>query len=313
MSFRSALASASSTLLACSTSSSPSGYLRWISSVRPARSFSASSTLPGSPEMRKTFRRSPIGPPHLCSISWGVSLRPPASVRAPSLSSSSSRAEGSANDTSPKVGDTNQWCPQVCTADLIKRRQQDKPLLGPAVVIRLFPRVPEIVVGDELSLDQGAERRRVFALLGPVQFERALQPARLVARDQACPGAAPGRGVPPRRAETRRHHPHQNQRGAEKRERERQPDECLRPGDRGPPSLPQAFGQSGGAARRRDELQVFPLDQLLQRLERLELPHPGGIRDLLHGLDRHRELVDELVAGGGGAPLPPAAPSCVAA
>src|SRR5712664_606196 len=298
MSFRSALASASSTLLACSTSSSPSGYLRWISSVRPARSFSASSTFPGSPEMRKTFPRCPIWTPNLCSISLRFSLRPPASVRAPSLSSSSSRAEGSANDTSSKVGDI-QWRPQVCTADLIKRRQQDKPLLGPAVVIRLFPWVPEIVLRDELSLDQGAERRRVFTVLGPVQFERALQPGHLIARDQACHRAAPGRGIPPRRAETRRHHPHQDQGGAEERQRERQPDERLGPGDRGPPSLPQAFGQSRSAARRWDELQVFPLDQLLQRFERLELPHPGGVRDLLYGLDRQRELVDELVAGGG--------------
>src|SRR6267143_5705986 len=87
--------------------------------------------------------------------------------------------------------------------DLIKRRQQDKPLLGPAIVIGLFPGVPEILLGDELSLDQSAERGRVFAVLGPVQFERALQPGHLVARDQARDRAAPGRSGPPRRAQTR--------------------------------------------------------------------------------------------------------------
>src|ERR1700694_5969084 len=150
MSFRSALASASSTLLACSTSSSPSGYLRWISSVRPARSFSASSTLPGSPEMRKTFPRCPIWTPNLCSISLRFSLRPPASALAPSLSSSSSRADRSAIYPHRPVSGS--------LTELIKRRQQYKPLWRPSVVVGLFVGVAEVLLRHHLSLHQLLQR-----------------------------------------------------------------------------------------------------------------------------------------------------------
>src|SRR4051812_18422825 len=175
MSLRSAPGSASITLLACSTSSSPSGYLRWISSLSPASSFSASATRSGSPEMRKTLPLCPIWTPNLCSISLRFSLRPPASVLAPSLSSSSSRAEGS-----PKLASS---APRACTPDLIKRRQQDKPLRGAMVVIRVRPGIAKILLRHQLPVHQRPQRRRVFSVLDAVQLERALQPHHLPARE----------------------------------------------------------------------------------------------------------------------------------
>src|SRR5690348_15782862 len=171
MSFRSAAGSPSITLLACSTSSSPKGYLRWMSSLSPARSFSASATRSGSPEMRKTFPLCPMWTESLCSISLRFSLRPPASVRAPSLSNSSSRADGSPKITSRPPG--------ACTADLIKRRQQDKPLRGAPVVIRVGPRVAEVLLRDQLAVHQGLQRAGILAVLGAVELERALQPNHL--------------------------------------------------------------------------------------------------------------------------------------
>src|SRR2546430_6369638 len=288
MSLRSAFASESSTLLACSTSSSPSGYLRWINSVRPPSSFRATATFAGSREMRKTSPFCPIRTPTLCSISLSFSFRPPASVLAPSLSSSSSRAEGSANSTSRPCGASN---------DLIKRRQQNKPLSSTSIVIGLFPRVAQVVLAHELALEQRTERRRILAVLRPVHLERALQPRHLVPRDQAHDHSAPRRALRPRGAEARRDRADQQQRGAETRQGDRQAYERSRPGHGQAPALADPLGQHLDGSGRNGP-QVLPFDQLVQGLEGLEFAEARDVEDLLHVLAERGELVDELVTAG---------------
>src|SRR4051812_14480698 len=86
------------------------------------------------------------------------SLLPPARALAPSLSVSSSRAEGSAIDSF-----------------LIKRRQQDKPLWGPPVVVRVPEGVAQVARRDELAVDEGGEGGGIFAMLDAVDLEGAFQ------------------------------------------------------------------------------------------------------------------------------------------
>src|SRR5471030_676272 len=216
MSFRSAPGSASSTLLACSTSSSPSGYLRWMSSFSWAISFSARATFSGSPEMRNTLPRCPMWTPNLCSMSLRFSDRPPARVRAPSLSVSSNRPEGSAIHA--------RWPDDAGSFEhgLIKRRQQDKPLLRAAIIIVLPVRVAQILVGHQLAFDELRKRRRVLAVLGFVQLERRLQPHQLIVREQPGHRAATRGIFRPRGAELRRELPHQKECRDEEGERERE-------------------------------------------------------------------------------------------
>src|SRR5476651_1318983 len=96
--------------------------------------------------------------PKRCSISFRFSDRPPARVRAPSLSSSSNRAEGS--DIHAR------WPDDAGRAtDLIKRRQQDKPLLRAAIIISLAIWVAEVPLGHELRLGERLEVERVLAVL----------------------------------------------------------------------------------------------------------------------------------------------------
>src|SRR5207302_7035898 len=67
---------------------------------------------------------------------------------------------------------------------LVQRRQQDKPLWRPPVVIRVPEGVLQVARRDELPVDQGRERGRVFAVLDPVDFESAFQAQDLVAAEQ---------------------------------------------------------------------------------------------------------------------------------
>src|SRR5713226_3841181 len=110
--------------------------------------------------------------PKRCSISLRFSLRPPASVRAPSLSSSSSRADGSA--IHPREGRN-----RPRTTDLIKRGQQYKPLLRLPVVVRFPIWVAKVALADHLTVHKRPQRHGIFAVLGLVQFEGVLQPHQL--------------------------------------------------------------------------------------------------------------------------------------
>src|SRR5947207_6529712 len=104
--------------------------------------------------MRKTFPRCPMWTPKRFSISLRFSLRPPARALAPSLSTNSSRAEGSAISLS-----------------LIERWEQDKPALRPPVMIRLPERVAQILLRHDAAVDELTQLARVFAMLQPVQLE----------------------------------------------------------------------------------------------------------------------------------------------
>src|SRR5260370_6094778 len=268
MSFRSAVGSASITLLACSTSSSPSGYLRWISSWSCASNFSARATFAGSPEMRKTFPRCPIWTPNLCSISLRFSLRPPASALAPSLSSSSRRADGSAIYPHRPVSGP--------FTDLIKRGQQYKPLWRPSVVVGLFVGVAKVLLRHHLSFHQLLQRLGVLAVLDAVQFQRAFEWDQLIVRDETSHGPAPRQVFGVRRAEVRRHPADEDQGRGKERQRQRQPDEHSRPGQLAP-ALLEPLRQRCRPARGRNGPEEPPLDQLVEALERLELAQAAGV------------------------------------
>src|SRR5689334_19839267 len=115
------------------------------------------------------------------------SLLPPARALAPSLSVSSRRAEGSAID----------WY-------LIERREQDKPLWGPPVVVRVPEGVAEVATGHQLPVDQGPQRRRVLAVLDPVDFQSAFEAEHLIPGEEMEDRSAPGSGFQRTRAEGRR-------------------------------------------------------------------------------------------------------------
>src|SRR5258706_12273532 len=105
--------------------------------------------------------------PKRCSISLRFSLRPPASVRAPSLSSSSSRADGSA--IHPREGRN-----RPRKDDLIKRRHQNKALLRFPVVIRLPVGGARAALADNLAVPKPPQRHGRFTLLGLVQLSAVL-------------------------------------------------------------------------------------------------------------------------------------------
>src|SRR5207245_4052344 len=164
--------------------------------------------------------------------------------------------------------------------DLIKRRQQNKPLSSTSIVIGLFPRIAQIVLAHELTLDQRAERRRILAVLGPVHLQGALQPRQLVPRDQPRDRSTPRRALGPGGAEARRDRADQQQRRAEEREGERQADERSSPGQGLAPALADPLAQHlDGTDRNR--LQVLPPDQLVQGLEGLELAQTRDVENLL--------------------------------
>src|SRR5256885_585798 len=126
------------------------------------------------------------------------SLLPPARALAPSLSVSSSRAEGSA------IGSLLNATPRSSRAiqlGSIERRQQDKPLWGPPVVVRVPEGVAEVAPGHELAVDQGAERCRILTVLDPVDFQSAFEAEDLVAGEQMEGRSAAGRRFPWARAE----------------------------------------------------------------------------------------------------------------
>src|SRR5712664_2070986 len=194
MSRRSAPGSLSSTLHACSTSSSPSGYFFSIKVLSCASRRSASCTRSGSPERRNTFPRCPMWTPRRFSTSLRFSLRPPARALAPSLSISSRRAEGSA-----------------ISVFLIERREQDKPLWRPPVMIGLAERVVQVLFGHHPPLDQLAQLPGVLAVLQPVQLQRALQPEQLAARQEPRDRPPPGGILRPGRPEGGNHQVHEEQ------------------------------------------------------------------------------------------------------
>src|SRR3954470_23975141 len=156
---RSASGSAIRTFVACSTSSSPSGYFFSTSAFSCASRRSASCTRAGSPEIRKTFPRCPMWTESRRSIRRRFSLLPPARALAPSLSVSSSRAEGSAMEAR-------------C---LIEGRQQDKPLGGAPVLGGIPERIAHGARLDQRAGDERRQGRRILALFDPVPLERALQ------------------------------------------------------------------------------------------------------------------------------------------
>src|SRR3954466_5022543 len=187
---RSASGSAIRTFVACSTSSSPSGYFFSTSALSCASRRSASCTRAGSPEIRKTFPRCPMWTESRRSIRRRFSLLPPARALAPSLSVSSSRAEGSAMEA----------------RYLIEGRQQDKPLWGPPVLVRIPERIAHVAGRDELSAHERRQGPGVLAVFDPVHLERALQAQDLVPPASAPAGRGLGppartRGAPPRRAD----------------------------------------------------------------------------------------------------------------
>src|SRR5438445_659500 len=236
MSRRSAPGSLSSTLHACSTSSRPSGYFFSMRALSCASRRSASCTLSGSPEMRKTLPRCPMWTPRRFSTSLRFSLRPPARALAPSLSISSRRAEGSAISLS-----------------LIERWEQDKPVWGPPVMIALAERVAQVLLGYHSPVDQLAQLPRILPVLEAVQLQCALQAEQLAARDEPRHRATPGRVFRPGGSQGRRHQVDQEQGRGEEEGRQRQPEQ--RPAPRQPAAaLRQPFHGCPGAPFGRQDL-----------------------------------------------------------
>src|SRR3954471_11554259 len=270
---RSASGSAIRTFVACSTSSSPSGYFFSTSALSCASRRSASCTRAGSPEIRKTFPRCPMWTESRRSIRRRFSLLPPARALAPSLSVSSSRAEGSAMEG----------------RYLIEGRQQDKPLWGPPVLVGIPERIAHVAGRDELSVDKRRQGPRVLAVFDPIHLERALQAEDLVLGEEPEHGASPRGPLAASRSQGRNGEVDEEDGGAEGRRRHGQSDE--RPASRRLACGGDRFGLAGGA----DRLQVAPVAKLDECLPGLELARAGDVSNVARGATFDGEPVDLAV------------------
>src|SRR3954462_7288873 len=176
------------------------------------------------------------------SIRRRFSLLPPASALAPSLSVSSSRAEGSAMEA----------------RYLIEGRQQDKPLWGPPVLVRIPERIAHVAGRDELSVHERRQGRRVLAVFDPVHLERALQAEDLVLGEEPEHGTSPRGLLAASRSQRRNGEVDEEDGGAEGSRRHGQSDEppasrrLARGGDRF--GLPRGGGRPpGGPAAKINE------------------------------------------------------------